>query len=176
MIANTKHMAIGVKLTEQKDCPKGLPFPQNGSPYCVIMNPITSPWGVPCTAPPWATLAAVDLESGDTLWKIPLGTLKNLAPWPFYHFIDSSVEMGGPMITASGLVFIAATSDSYIQAYDIDDGTQLWRDELPTSGNAVPMSYTYRDEQYIVIAAGGHFISPLPSGDYLVAFKLESDD
>jgi|TARA_B100000315_G_scaffold260346_1_gene321014 quinoprotein glucose dehydrogenase len=175
MIANTKHIAMEVKLTEQKDCPAGLPMPQKGSPYCVIMKPVISPWGVPCTAPPWSTLAAVDLESGDTLWKVPLGTLEGLAPWPFYHFIESSIEMGGPMITASGLVFIAATSDSYIQAYDIDTGAQLWRDKLPTTGNAVPMSYVYRDEQYVVIAAGGHFVSPMPPGDYVIAFKLESD-
>ncbi len=172
MVANTKHLPISVKLIPQEDCPEGLPFPQHGSPYCVQMGILTSPLGVPCTKPPWSTLAAVDLESGDILWQLPLGTLENLAPWPFYHFIDGGIEMGGPMVTASGLIFIAATSDSYLRAFDIADGAELWRTELPSTGNAVPMSYVYQGEQYVLIAAGGHFTSPAPAGDHLVAYKL----
>ena len=172
MVANTKHMAFSVRLAPQQSCPEDLPFPQFGSPYCVIMEPITSPLGVPCTAPPWSTLAAVDLESGDILWQIPLGTLQGLAPWPVYHFFGSAIEMGGPMVTATGLTFIAATSDEYFRAYDTVTGTELWRTRLPTSGNSVPMSYTYNDEQYVVIAAGGHFTSPSPAGDYILAYKL----
>jgi quinoprotein glucose dehydrogenase len=172
MIANTKHLPIGVKLAKQADCPEGLPFPQFGSEYCVIMELITSPLGVPCTKPPWATLAAVDLESGDILWQIPLGTLEGLAPWPIYHFVGSGIEMGGPMVTASGLIFIAATSDSYLRAFDINNGEVLWKDKLPTTGNSVPMSYTYQGNQYVVVAAGGHFTSPQPAGDHLVAYRL----
>ena len=80
--------------------------------------------------------------------------------------------MGGPMTTASGLIFIAATSDAYIRAFAIEDGRELWRHDLPATGNAVPMSYSYRGQQYVVIAAGGHFTSPLPSADHLVAFRL----
>ncbi len=80
--------------------------------------------------------------------------------------------MGGPMVTAAGLVFIAATSDAYLRAFDIENGDELWKGDLPATGNAVPMSYQYRGQQYVVIAAGGHFTSPLPSGDYLVAFRL----
>ena len=172
MVANTKHMPIEVRLAEQKDCPEGLPFPQLGSKYCVIMTPVVSPLGIPCTAPPWATLAAVDLESGDILWQIPFGTLKGMAPWPFYHLIEGGMEMGGPMVTASGLIFIAATSDGYFRAFDIENGDELWKQKLPTTGNAVPMSYTYNNEQYVLVAAGGHFTSPKPAGDHLVAYKL----
>lgn len=173
MVTNTKHIPIAVRLAKQADCPEGLPFPQFGSEYCVIMEPLTSPLGAPCTKPPWATLAAVDLESGDILWQNPLGTLENLAPWPIHHFFGSAIEMGGPMVTASGLIFIAATSDSYFRAFDINDGKELWRDKLPTTGNAVPMSYLYNNQQYVVIAAGGHFTSPMPSGDYLIAYRLD---
>ncbi len=173
MVANTKHMPISVTLAEQKDCPDNLPFPQTGSRYCVIMEPIMSPFGVPCTAPPWATLAAVDLEAGEILWQKPLGTLEGLAPWPFYHFIDGGMEMGGPMVTATGLIFIGATSDGYIRAIDTLSGDELWKASLPTTGNSVPMSYTYKDQQYVLIAAGGHFTSPKPSGDHLVAFRLK---
>lgn len=176
MVANTKHMPIEVKLLPQADCPEGIPFPQFGSDYCVVMEPIMSPLGAPCTKPPWATLAAVDLESGDILWQKPLGTLEGMVPWPIYHFFDGGIEMGGPMVTASGLIFIAATSDSYFRAIDIHSGEELWRAALPTTGNAVPMSYRYQGEQYVVVAAGGHFTSPEPSGDYVIAFKLGSAD
>jgi quinoprotein glucose dehydrogenase len=152
MIVNTKHLPIEVKLAKRADCPEGIPFPQFGSNYCVIMQPIVSPLGVPCTKPPWATLAAVDLENGDILWQIPLGTLEDLAPWPIFHFIDG------------GLIFIAATSDSYLRAFDINNGEVLWQDKLPTTGNSVPMSYTYQGKQYVAVAAGEHFTSPQPSG------------
>ncbi|NOX49795.1 MAG: pyrroloquinoline quinone-dependent dehydrogenase, partial [Gammaproteobacteria bacterium] len=172
MIVNTKHLPIEVRLAKQKDCPADLPFPQHGSDYCVIMAPIVSPLGAPCTAPPWATLAAVDLESGEILWQIPLGSLENLAPWPIYHFIEGGIEMGGPMVTASGLAFIAATSDAYIRAFDTLSGEELWKAQLPTTGNAVPMSYEYDGTQYVVIAAGGHFTSPMPAADYVIAYKL----
>jgi len=172
MITNTKHFPMNVKLAPRKDCPEGLPFPQNGSPYCVIMEPVVSSLGMPCAAPPWATLDATDLSSGEILWQIPLGTLEGLAPWPFYHFIDGGMEMGGPMVTASGLIFIAATSDSYLRAFDIDDGTELWKTKLPTTGNAVPMTYMYQGNQYVVVAAGGHFTSPMPAGDHVMAYRL----
>ena len=104
--------------------------------------------------------------------EIPLGTLEGMAPWPFYHFIDGGMEMGGPMVTASDLIFIAATSDSYFRAFDIDDGAELWKTKLPTTGNAVPMTYRYKGKQYVVIAAGGHFTSPLPAGDHVMAYRL----
>lgn len=175
MIANTKHMAFSVRLVPQQDCPDDGAFPQYGSPYCVLMEPITSPLGVPCTAPPWSTLAAVDLEAGNILWQIPLGNLEGLAPWPVYHFFGSAIEMGGPMVTASGLTFIAATSDEYFRAYNTLTGDELWRTKLPTTGNSVPMSYTYNNEQYVVIAAGGHFTSPSPAADYILAYKLGGD-
>lgn len=175
MIANTKHTPIEIKLVKQEDCPDALAFPQRGSPYCAVMTPVLSPLGAPCTKPPWSTLAAVDLNSGEILWQKPLGTLKNLAPWPVTWLYSSGLEMGGPIVTASGLVFIAATSDGYFRAIDIDSGEELWRTELPATGNAVPMTYTYQGQQYVVIAAGGHFTSPLPSADYLMAYRLPNE-
>ena len=173
MFASTMHMSFETKLVPRLDCPADMVFPQQDSPYCVIMNPITSPLGIPCSAPPWATLAAIDLESGKINWQIPFGTLEHMVPWPFYHLIDGGMQMGGPMITASGLIFIGAASDGYLRALDIDNGEELWRYQLPATANSVPMSYTYEGEQYVVVAAGGHFTSPLPSGDYVVAFKLK---
>lgn len=172
MITNTKRLPMHVRLAPQAECPDDLPFPQRDSPYCVIMDVLTSSLGIPCSAPPWATLDATDLETGEILWSVPLGTLEKMVPWPFYHLIEGGMEMGGPMVTASGLIFIAATSDAYLRAFDIENGDELWKTVLPTTGNAVPMSYQYKGHQYVVIAAGGHFTSPLPSGDYLMAFRL----
>ena len=172
MVANTHHMAMEVKLIPQQDCPQEMMFPQKGSPYCVDMKPIVSSLGIPCSPPPWATLAAVDLEAGEILWQIPFGTLEGVVPWPFHKMVKSGWQQGGPLITASGLVFIGASMDGYFHAYDIDNGDLLWRTRLPTSANSVPMTYQYQGEQYVLVAAGGHFTSPLPAGDYLIAFKL----
>jgi quinoprotein glucose dehydrogenase len=172
MVTNTKHFPIEVKLAKREDCPEQQMFPQSGSPYCAILTPVLSALGVPCAAPPWATLEATDLASGEILWRVPLGTLEGMVPWPFYHLIEGGMEMGGPIVTAGGLIFIAATSDGYFRAFDINTGAELWARKLPTTGNAVPMTYTVKGEQYVVIAAGGHFTSPLPSGDHLMAFRL----
>ena len=80
--------------------------------------------------------------------------------------------MGGPLVTASGLVFIGASFDGFFRAYDTETGEELWRDDLPTTGNSVPMSYVSEGRQFVVIAAGGHFTSPAPKGDFLVAYAL----
>mgnify|MGYP003949776335 CR=1 FL=1 len=172
MVANTHHMAMVVQLTPQQDCPAGLPFPQLGSRYCVIMAPITSSLGIPCSGPPWATLSAVDLEQGNIIWQIPFGSLEGMVPWPFHKMVNSGWQSGGPIITQSGLIFIGATMDGYFRAFDIDTGDELWQHRLPTSANTVPMTYVYQGNQYVVIAAGGHFTSPMPAGDYVTAFKL----
>jgi len=172
MVATTQHLPFKLQLLPRKDCPENLPFPQADSPYCAIMQPLTSPLGVPCTAPPWATLAALDLESGGIKWQIPFGTLEEIAPWPVYHWFEGGMQMGGPMVTASGLIFVGAASDGYFRAYSTDSGAELWRYKLPTTANSVPMSYRYQGKQYVVVAAGGHFTSPMPAGDHVMAFSL----
>ncbi len=177
MVANSKHLPVELKLIPRDQCPADATYPQDGSPYCVTFTPLLSPFGIPCTPPPWASLAAVDLISGDILWQIPLGTTEELAPWPLYHFYSrsypfSGITTGGPMVTASGLTFIASTSDAYLRAFDTVTGNELWKAKLPTSGNSVPMSYSYNGHQYVVVAAGGHFTFPLPAGDHLLAYRL----
>ena len=82
------------------------------------------------------------------------------------------MQMGGPMVTRSGLTFIAATNDRQFRAFSTETGEELWSDELPTTGNAVPMSYVSGGKQFVVIAAGGNFTSPSPPGDYLMAYSL----
>jgi quinoprotein glucose dehydrogenase len=171
MVANTKHVAMVVQLVPREQCGPDSAFPQEDSPYCVNMRPFLSSWGAPCTKPPWGTLAAVDLTTGDIRWQLPLGTLKHQAPWPLSR-MKGGMEMGGPMVTATGLIFIAASADRHIRAIDLDTGDELWADEMPTTGNAVPMSYVSGGDQFVVIAAGGHFTSPSPAGDYLIAYRL----
>jgi quinoprotein glucose dehydrogenase len=133
MVANTHHMAMMVKLVPQQDCQEGeSSFPQKGSRYCVVMEPITSPLGAPCSAPPWSTLSAVDLEAGTLLWQVPFGSLEGVVPWPIHTFFSSGWQQGGPLVTASGLIFIGATMDGYFRAFDIEDGEVLWQTKLPT--------------------------------------------
>ncbi|MGK0498809.1 MAG: quinoprotein glucose dehydrogenase [Oceanicoccus sp.] len=151
----------------------GQPGKIKGTPYAIEQRPLLSPWGAPCTAPPWGSLVAVDLSKGTIAWDVTLGSIEKQAyglPLPL-----GTPNAGGPMITAAGLVFIAATMDEKIRAFDIDNGEQLWKAELPTVGMAVPMSYKYKGKQYIAIAAGGHaFLYPQKPGDELVVFALEN--
>jgi len=175
MVTNTRHVGMVVKMVPRAECAGIEGFPQEGSPYCVSMKPFLSSFGAPCTAPPWSTLSAVDLSTGDIVWTVPLGTLKHQAPWPL-SYMEGGMEMGGPMVTASGLVFIAASADRHMRAFDVNDGSELWADELPTTGNAVPMSYQVGGKQFVVIAAGGHFTSTSPAGDYLIAYALSDSE
>lgn len=171
MVANTKHLPLAVTLVPRDDCVDAA-WQQAGSPYCVVLEMVTSPLGAPCSKPPWSTLAAIDLGSGDLLWQVPFGTLEELAPWPLSR-MAGGIEMGGPMIIGSGLIFIGAASDRYFRAFDIETGEELWRDKLPTTANGVPMSYTSGGRQFILVAAGGHWVSDSPAADHLIAYALE---
>jgi quinoprotein glucose dehydrogenase len=172
MVAEMKHVPMVMQLVPRNKCEEaGANLPQRGSPYCVKMWPFLSIFGAPCTKPPWGTLSAVNLSTGETLWNIPLGTLKHQAPWPI-SLMKGGIEAGGPMVTASGLVFIGASADRHFRAFDTETGDELWADELPTTGNGVPMSFVSAGRQFVVIAAGGHFTAPSPPGDYLIAYSL----
>ena len=171
MLTTTNRIAMIVQLLPQDQCPDSVGFPQQGSPFCGSLRPFLSPFGAPCTKPPWGTLDAVNLSTGEIKWQVPLGTLKHQAWWPL-SLIAGGVQMGGPIVTRSGVIFVAASADRHIRAFDIDDGKELWADEMPTTGNAVPMTYVSGGRQYVVIAAGGHFTSPSPPGDYLIAYAL----
>lgn len=171
LVANTKHLAFSVRLIPRAECPEDA-WQQVGSPYCVKLEPIMSPLGAPCSPPPWSTLAAIDLSTGDLLWQVPFGTLAEMAPWPISR-MRGGIEMGGPMVTGSGLVFIGASSDRHFRAFDINTGEELWKDKLPTTANAVPMSYTSGGRQFVVVAAGGHWSSDAPAADYVIAYALD---
>jgi quinoprotein glucose dehydrogenase len=138
---------------------------QTGAPYAMFRTPLLSPSGLPCNAPPWGTIAAVDLFTGKKVWDIPLGSF-------IPGMNTGTITLGGPMVTAGGLVFTAATMDNFIRAFDVETGKELWKYELPAGGQATPMTYTLHGKQYVVIAAGGHGKLGTKQGDTVVAFTL----
>lgn len=125
--------------------------------------------GYPAVKPPWGTLNAVDLNTGEVKWKIPLGEYKELKKRVTTP--TGTENYGGPVVTASGLLFIGATADETMRAFDKDTGALLWQADLPFSGNATPSIYLAKGKQYVVISAGGGK-SGRPAGGKLVAFAL----
>jgi mono/diheme cytochrome c family protein len=130
------------------------------------------PDGYPATATPWGTLNALDLETGNYLWQIPLGQYPELAARGMPD--TGSENYGGPIVTAGGLVLIAATNfDHKIRAFDKTTGKLLWEATLPFAGNATPATYEVNGRQFVVIAAGGTSMNPRgPTGGVYVAFAL----
>lgn len=125
--------------------------------------------GYPGIKPPWGTLNAVDLSTGKLLWKVPLGEYVELTKKGIP--ITGTENYGGPLVTKGGLVFIAATKDEMIRAFDKKTGKVLWQAKLPAAGYATPACYEIAGRQYIVIACGGGKIGS-KSGDSYVAFSL----
>ena len=129
------------------------------------------PQGYPAVAPPWGTLNAIDLNTGKYLWKIPLGVYPELAAKGMTH--TGTENYGGPIVTAGGLVFIAATNfDNQFRAFDSSTGALVWHAPLPYAGNDTPATYAVHGRQYVVIAAGGGKAVNHPSGGVYVAFAL----
>ena len=145
--------------------------PMEGVPYAVTRELLLSPLGLPCTPPPWGILAGVDLASGDIVWRKVLGTSEDIAPAGISLKLGTP-NFGGPIVTASGLVFIGAAMDDYLRAFSVETGDELWKGRLPAGGQATPMTYEWNGQQYVVIAAGGHADSGTNLGDYVVAFGL----
>ena len=145
-------------------------FPKD-MPYGFEMKFLESPFGAPCSKPPWGSLVAVDLTDGSIVWDVPLGTIKKLAPLPIPWKLGTP-NLGGPIITGGGLVFIGAAMDDMIRAFDLKSGEELWADDLPAGGQATPMSYAIDGRQFVVIAAGGHDILDTTRGDYVIAYAL----
>jgi len=169
-----------VKREEKPDIQRGNYFlgysANEGTPYVVKHDMLLSNFGTPCIKPPWGTLLAVSLESGEKVWEVPFGTTRDMVPGlsvlPFGLNLGLP-SAGGPISTASGLVFIGASMDNYMRAYNTVNGEELWRTRLPAGGQATPMTYRLSNgKQYVVIAAGGHASMRTKLGDSLIAFAL----
>ncbi len=145
-----------------------------GTPYGMKRRTLRSPRGSLCNAPPWGTLNAVDADTAELKWTVPLGQFPPIGKSPGGPPAFGSISLGGPIVTAGGLVFMAGTLDAAIRAFDVSSGKELWKGELPTSARSTPMTFQGPDgKQYVVVSAGGHGIAGGPPlGDYVVAFVL----
>jgi quinoprotein glucose dehydrogenase len=146
---------------------------QTGAPYGLYRRFLQSPTDLPCSAPPWGQLVAVDMTEGKIRWQVPLGSMQDFGGTHVQQIPPGAISLGGPIVTAGGLVFIAGTPDGFLRAFDVETGKELWKSQLPAPANATPMTYRLKGKQYLVIAAGGHpKITEEKLGDSLVAFTL----
>ncbi len=170
MVVFTNRVPGQTKLMPRAEC-EGIAQRQSGTPYCVTTGFAMSPLGVPCTAPPWGTLDAIDLVAGKHLLSVPMGSTRDMAPFPFW-FLEGIPGLAGVMMTETNLVFASISNNHIVRAIDVKNGETLWEARLPTAANAVPMTYQVGDRQFVVVAAGGHWGGGSPPGDYIMAFAL----
>lgn len=179
LVVNLNNVASFVKLYPKSDdgdrlgaIEDGAEFaPMEDAPYTMRRKELLSPLGLPCSPPPWGVIAGVDLATGAIVWRQTLGTTEDLAPGGIALDFGTPA-LGGPIVTVSGLIFIAATLDDYLRALDVETGEELWKGRLPAGGQATPMTYEFEGRQYVVIAAGGHSRAGTRLGDHVLAFSL----
>ncbi|MGV2186575.1 membrane-bound PQQ-dependent dehydrogenase, glucose/quinate/shikimate family [Rhizobium rhizogenes] len=163
----------------QIGAPEGAGDPQVGAPYAINVNagwrlPVT---GLLCKEPPYGGIRAIDLKSGKTIWDRPLGTARTNGPFNIPSMLPIDIgtpNNGGAVVTAGGLIFIAAATDNLIRAIDLRTGRTVWSDVLPGGGQATPMTYEAGGKQYLAIMAGGHHFMETPVSDQLVVYALAS--
>ena len=176
LYANTSHALHLVKLFPRAEAEGMKPEPghdfgpQIGAPFAMTRVVALSGLGLPCNKPPWGEMVAVDLKAGRILWRSTVGTSEDRAPLGLaFHW--GTPLFNGVAITAGGLVFTGAM-DAYLRAFDAKSGEELWQGRLPVPGVANPMTYLWKGEQYVAIAAGGHSEAGTTIGDSVVAFRL----
>jgi quinoprotein glucose dehydrogenase len=176
LYANTTYAVHIIKLLPRNEAEGFKPSPgqdfgpQRGAPFAMTRVVALSPLGLLCNKPPWGAMVAVDLKAGKILWRSSVGTTEDRAPLGLaFHWGTPLVN--GVAITAGGLVFTGAM-DAYLRAFDAKSGDELWQGRLPVPGVANPMTYLWKGEQYVAIAAGGHSEAGATIGDSVVAFRL----
>jgi quinoprotein glucose dehydrogenase len=156
---------------------EGAGDPQAHTPYAIDVNagwrlPLT---GMLCKQPPYGGIRAIDMASGKTIWDRPLGSARTNGPFGIPSMLPFEIgtpNNGGSVVTAGGVIFVAATTDNLIRAIDLKTGKTLWSDVLPAGGQATPMVYAVNGKQYLVIAPGGHHFMETPIGDEVIAYAL----
>ncbi|WP_414899585.1 membrane-bound PQQ-dependent dehydrogenase, glucose/quinate/shikimate family [Sphingomonas flavalba] len=156
---------------------EGAGDPQAHTPYAIDVN---AGWRLPftgmlCKQPPYGGIRAIDIASGRTIWDRPFGTARTNGPFGIPSLLPVTIgtpNNGGAVVTASGLIFIAAATDNLIRAIDLRTGRTVWSDVLPAGGQATPTVYEANGRQYVVIYAGGHHFMETPIGDEVVAYAL----
>lgn len=183
LVANLQRVPFVLRLIPRDQAPPNAPLPdtetyryvQEGAPYAAVAHPFLSPLGVPCVAPPWGEIVAIDLDGGEVSWRRALGDLRSFLPLGLGRLLDwGTPNLGGTLQTAGGVTFVGATLDAQFRALDSATGRPLWSATLPFPGIATPVTYRTRPggRQFVVIAAGGHGAMGTATGDTLVAFAL----
>lgn len=156
---------------------EGAGDPQAHTPYAIDVN---AGWRLPftgmlCKQPPYGGIRAIDMKSGRTIWDRPLGTARTNGPFGIPSMLPFNIgtpNNGGSVVTAGGVIFVAAATDNLIRAIDLKTGKTLWSDVLPAGGQATPMTYSANGKQYLVIVPGGHHFMETPIGDEVIAYAL----
>jgi quinoprotein glucose dehydrogenase len=160
---------------KSKELPSSEPPPPDMRYRFTGYHKFLDPDGYPAIAPPWGTLNAINLNTGEYVWKINLGEYPELAAKGLKN--TGTENYGGPVVTAGGLVFIGASDfDKKFRAFDKATGELLWETTLPFGGNATPATYAILGRQFVVIAAGGGKDLKSPSGGAYVAFSLPKEN
>jgi quinoprotein glucose dehydrogenase len=177
LIAKGQNLALRVRLIPKAGLAAAgdAPLPGSdlvGTPYRFEAGLFVSPLGIPCTPPPFGTVTAIDMDSGRIKWQVPLGQARQRGITVPAWLDWGSPNIGGPIVTAGGLVFIAAALDARLRALDTGTGQELWQHELEAPGMSVPMTYMANGRQYVVISAGGNARASPDLSDALMAFAL----
>lgn len=182
LIPRTEADKIGLKPIDKGKMSKAVSDngdPQAGSPYAIHVNAgWRLPTGLLCSEPPYGHIRAIDLKTGKTFWDKPLGSAVNNGPWGIPSMLPIAIgtpNNGGPLVTAGGLIFVAAATDDKLRAIDIKTGKIVWQADLPAGGQTTPMTYEVDGRQYIVIAPGGHHFMETKIGDQVIAYALPQD-
>lgn len=191
MVLNVNHFAMYDQMIPRADADRRGIRPYNsggpridkdfaaqwGTPYAARQTGFVSPLEAPCIKPPYSEIAVVDLARRTTLWRQPLGTSRDSGPFRIRSMLPIRMgvpAVGGPLVTGSGVIFIAATQERTFRAFELETGRLLWQDRLPAGGHAAPMTYYSKrsGRQLVVIPASGHFLMKSGQADYLVAYAL----
>ena len=177
-IVNTSHIVQYIKLYSREDYEKadngsgnesGF-APQEGAPYGLRLMVANNWLGMPCWQPPFGEIVAIDMHTGDVKWRRPVG-----ASQQYGFFMPESwgsPTIGGPAVTAGGVIFIGASMDAKVRAYSVDSGEELWSDQVEAPAVANPSVYEYKGRQYVAFVAGGNTILKDQVGDQVVVYAL----